>query len=423
MDHANAEPRVVDIARRLIAFDTTVDRPGDEPAQERECQEYVASLLKSAGFHVDMWEPAVEGLRDHPMYRSGQNWRRRPLVVGRLPGSGGGRSLMFNGHIDTVPAGNLSEWSGDPWAPEIRDGRLYGRGACDMKGGVAAMLDAALTVAAGPRLLGDLVVEVVTDEEVNGMGTIAATRRGYRADAAIVPEPTSLDICVAFRGILIGEVEVLGRKGHVELRQPHWSAGGAVNAIHHMVRALTWLRELSEEWRERPDKQHPLCNTGEVQITTIAGGDFQANVPERCRATVNICYVPGEQDSDGYGGRVRDEVERHLARLDFGWLAQSPARIRWEVDYPPVEIRPDEALVSELSEVIAERTHQRPAVVGVDTWDDTATLIHEAGIPAVSCGPGSNHQAHAIDEYVPVDELIASADAMTAFARRWCGAG
>ena len=119
-----------EIAERLIAFDTTVDEPGETPRAERECQEYVAGLLSAAGFEVDLWEPSVEEMRDHPMYRERQHWDGRPIVVGRLPGTGGGRSLMFNGHIDTVPAGPLSDWTTDPWAPEVRDGRLYGRGAC-----------------------------------------------------------------------------------------------------------------------------------------------------------------------------------------------------------------------------------------------------------------------------------------------------
>jgi Peptidase family M20/M25/M40 len=164
-----AAERVETIARELISFNTTIGDPGHTPVDERACQEHVAAMLRDAGFEVDLWEPAVADVESHPMFMAGQNWAGRPIVVGRLPGSGGGRSLMFNGHIDTVPAGDLSVWTTDPWTPEVRDGRLYGRGACDMKGGVAAMLAAALALAERGGLPGDLVVEVVTDEEVNGM--------------------------------------------------------------------------------------------------------------------------------------------------------------------------------------------------------------------------------------------------------------
>jgi acetylornithine deacetylase len=413
--------RALDIAQRLIAFNTTVEGPGHDPIDERSCQEYVAELLDGAGFEVDLWEPSVDELQGHPMYQDGQHYRDRPILVGRLPGTGGGRSLMFNGHIDTVPAGDLGAWTTEPWTPTMRDGRLYGRGACDMKGGVAAMLDAALAIAGGPRPPGDLLVEVVTDEEINGMGTIAAIRRGHRADAAVVPEPTGLDVWIAFRGILVAELEVRGRKGHVEVAQPHWSQGGAVNAVHHMMGVLSWLRELDEEWADRPDKQHPLCSTGEVNVTTIAGGDFYANVPESCRATLDICYVPGEEDAAGYGGRVKAELEDQLARLQRGWLAEHPPQLRWLVDFPPAEISADEPVVRELVDSVTASVGRRPRILGLDTWDDTVSLIREANMPSVSFGPGSNDQAHAIDEFVDVEQLEACARAMEAFARSWCG--
>jgi acetylornithine deacetylase len=417
----SAAEQVEWIARDLIRFNTTVGDPGHVPIDERPCQQHVASLLEAAGFEVDVWEPAVADVEDHPMYMAGQNWRDRPIVVGRLAGSGGGRSLMFNGHIDTVPAGDLAGWTVDPWAGVIADGRLFGRGACDMKGGVAAMLAAAIALARSDRLAGDLLVEVVTDEEVNGMGTIAATRRGYRADAAVVPEPTGLDVWIAFRGILNGTLEVLGRPGHVEVAQPHWTRGGAVNAVHKAMELLAILRGLNEEWRTRSDKQHPLCSTGEVNVTKIAGGEFYSTVPERCEATLNICYVPGEEDEAGYGSRVKAEVERrleHAASLD-PWLAEHRPSLRWAVDFPPAQISVDEPIVQELVATVATFGHTA-RVLGLDTWDDTVTLIREAPMPAVSFGPGSNDQAHAVDEWVSLEELGQCTRMLTRIARTWC---
>jgi acetylornithine deacetylase len=285
------------------------------------------------------------------------------------------------------------------------------------------MLHAALTVAHdGPRLDGDLLVEVVTDEEVNGMGTIAALRRGHRADAAVVPEPTGLDIWVAFRGILVGELSVEGRKGHVEVAQPHFSEGGAVNAVHRLVALVSQLRGLDAQWRRRPDKQHPLCSTGEVNVTTIAGGDFYSNVPEHARATLNVCYVPGEEDEAGYGGAVKREVEHHLAAaaaLD-GWLREHPPALHWLTDFPPAEIPADAPVVGELAACVASHAGVRPEILGLDTWDDTVSLIR-AGMPSVSFGPGSNDQAHAIDEFVEIDQLDRCAAALQAFVLQWCG--
>jgi acetylornithine deacetylase len=205
-------------------------------------------------------------------------------------------------HIDTVPAGDVSEWASDPWKPEVRNGRLYGRGACDMKGGLACALHAALTHAVSGRpLAGDLIVEAVTDEEINGLGTVSCLMRGYRADAAIVPEPTTLDKWRAFRGILVGHLQVDGRAGHVEVAQPHWTQGGGVNAITKATLLLEALKNLSDDWRTRPDKQHQVCSPGEIQPTMIYGGDFASTIPASCEVSLNICYVPGEQDEAGWG--------------------------------------------------------------------------------------------------------------------------
>jgi acetylornithine deacetylase len=414
---------VLGIAERLIAFDTTVEeRPGNPPRDERACQQYVAGLLSAAGFAVDLWEPQVDELRDHPSYVTGQNWHDRPNLVARLPGSGTGRSLLLNGHIDTVPAGETALWSSDPWRPAIRARRLYGRGACDMKGGLASMLAAALAIASsGSPPAGDLLVSVVTDEEVNGLGTVAMLRRGYRADAAIVPEPNNLEVHVAFRGILYGSLEVTGQSGHVEILQRHWSEGGGVNAVAKMRFLLDRLDRLSAEWRTRPDKQHPLCSTGEVQVTRIEGGDFLSSIPARCEATLNICYVPGEEDASGGGSRIRDEVESviHRASQEDSWLAANPPGVHWSVDFPPAEIDPAAELPTEVARLL-ERRGLEERRIGLDTWDDTASLIL-AGVPAVSFGPGSNDQAHAVDEYIDIAELQLHAGLLVELIREWCG--
>lgn len=419
-----AAAAVVEIAEKLIEFDTTVDTPpGVSPRHEKGCQEYLAGLLSDAGFEVDLWEPSVADYESHPNYLEGQSWDRRPNLAARLRGSGDGRSLMLNGHIDTVPAGDPINWTSDPWVPVIRDGRLYGRGACDMKGGVASMVAAAIAVSRSKcPLTGDLLVTTVTDEEVNGLGTVAMLDRGYRADAAVVPEPNDLEIHIAFRGILVGELSVPGRAGHVEIAQRHWTEGGGVNAISELRYLLDQLDRLTAEWRGRPDKQHPLCSTSEVHVTRVQGGDFSANIPATAKATLNICYVPGEEDSGGGGGRVRAEVERYLHHASAAdrWLAEHPPAIRWDVDYPPAELDPSDPLPTAIADLL-ERQGIEARLRGLDTWDDTASLII-AGIPAVSFGAGSNDQAHAVDEYVDIEQLRQHASLLTDLVTSWCGA-
>ncbi len=199
-----------------------------------------------------------------------------------------------------------------------------------MKGGLGSILATALAVAESPEpLAGDLLVGLVNDEEVNGLGTLALLDRGYRADAAIVPEPNELSIHVAFRGILIGELRVEGRSGHVEIAQPDWREGGAVNAISKARAILDGFDRLNAEWLVRADKAHALCSPGQIQVTEISGGDFASSFPAECRATLDVCYVVGEEDDEGYGAAVRDEIDGHLSMLADAdpWLAEHRPRL------------------------------------------------------------------------------------------------
>jgi acetylornithine deacetylase len=160
------------------------------------------------------------------------HWRNRPLTVGLFRGTGGGRSLLINGHVDVVSPGEHERWASPPFSAEIRDGRIYGRGAVDMKGGVGAALFALEAIRACEiELAGDVIFEAVPDEETCAMGTIAAIARGYRADAGLVPEPTRLNLWIATRGLLHGTLTVPGRSAHAEMNQPPWQEGGGVNAI------------------------------------------------------------------------------------------------------------------------------------------------------------------------------------------------
>jgi acetylornithine deacetylase len=187
-----------------------------------------------------------------------------------------------------------------------------------------------------------------------------------------------------------------------------------------MTHVLHALDRLSDDWRARPDKQHAVCSPGSIQPTLISGGDFASSIPAACEVMLNICYVPGEQDEQGSGANVKREVERYLARVAAAdpWLEQHPPIISWEMDLPPAEIPEVVDLVREL-QAVARRHGPYGAARGLDTWDDTASLIL-AGIPAVSFGPGSDDQAHGIDEYVTLDQLETCATILIEFVERWC---
>jgi acetylornithine deacetylase len=418
---------LVELVRALVRFDTTsVDlSPGSARTtnQEAELQAYVAERLSALGAEVDQWEPDAAELADHPMMPPWHHWRGRPLTVGTLRGAGGGRSLVLNDHIDVVDAGERSRWTSPPFEADVRDGRIYGRGAVDMKGGVGAALFALESLhACGVRLAGDVFFETVPDEETCAMGTVAAIARGYRAEAGLVPEPTRLNLWVATRGLLHGTVTVEGRSAHAEMNQPHWREGGGVNAIQKAAAVLAGLDELTADWADRDDKRHPLLGTPSVNPTIVTGGSFISNIPERCDVALNTTYLPGNADEQGYGSVPRGEIEQAVAAVarSDDWLAEHPPTWSWYTDYPPSEIDPGSPIVAVAQEAGRELGLDVRAE-GIDTTYDGALLTLFAETPSPAFGPGDLRRAHAPDEWVGIDELVLGAKVYARVLASWCG--
>ena len=420
---------LVELASELIAFDTTTRGEPDEPARaEAALQERLAGLLRDAGAEVELFEPEPGALdRWTRQVPEGLGFAGRPQLVARLGGAGGGRSLLLNGHIDVVSAEPRERWASDPFAPEVRDGRLYGRGACDMKGGVAAMVVAALALAeSGVELAGELIVSTVTDEEWNGAGALALAARGISADAGIVPEATGFEPWIACRGVLNPTVTVQGRPGHAEMPQPDWREGGAVNAIEKTTVVLEAVRALRERWGER-DGDHPLLAPGELVPTVIQGGEWWVNYPASCTTVVDVTYLPAQGDPDGaWGEGLEREIEAWIlerAREDE-WLAEHPPTFTWGTNLAPAEIPADHPIVA--CALGAGEAVGRPGrAAALQGWHDAATFTR-FGTPTISYGPAglSNDgetMAHAVDEFVPVADLVACAQALAIAALRWCG--
>jgi acetylornithine deacetylase len=417
---------LVSLASEMIAFDTTA-RKLDEPArQEAALQLFLARRLQDIGAEVDMWEPRADDLAAHPQVPAGLAFDGRPQLIARLPGERGDRSLLFNGHIDVVPADPVDRWTSDPFVPEVRDGRLYGRGAVDMKGGVAAMVFALETLAGlGLRTSHDMLVNTVTDEESCGAGTLASLAHGLRATAAVVPEPSNLAVVTACRGILNLTVTVTGRSAHATMRQPDWRAGGAVNAIDKAVIVLLSVERLARDWSQRPDLRHDLLPPPIILPTLIEGGEWKVSYPAACTIFFDIAYVPAQVDAHGAGAAVRDEVARWIAdgtRHD-PWLAEHPPSLEWGLDMPPGEVAPEDEIVRCLRGA-SELACRNSALGGLDSWHDTASLIRVGGISAVDFGPattGSDGRPlmHAIDEHVTIDDLVATAQVLALTALRY----
>ncbi|HEX7526169.1 MAG TPA: M20/M25/M40 family metallo-hydrolase [Gaiellaceae bacterium] len=420
---------LVALASDLIGFDTTARNVGDAPRDEAALQEHLAERLRIAGAETDLWEPDAAQLQGKRLVPPGLDFAGRPQLVARRRGARGGRTLLFNGHIDVVSTEPRDRWTSDPFAAEVRDGKLYGRGSCDMKGGIAAMVLAAETLhALGVELAGDLIVATNTDEESSGAGGAAIVERGLRADAGIVTEATGFDVWVACRGSEYARVRIPGRPGHAEVRQPDWRDGGAVNAIEKSTVVIDAIRSLRADWAARDGLDHPYLSRPALLPTMAAAGEWPVTYPAACDLTIAVMYVPCQADAHGWGADVRREVEDWIARESAkdDWLAEHPPSVEWWPNgVMPLEIDEAEPIVAVVQAATADIG--RPgALGGLDSWYDGATLTHLAGIPSIGYGPPGFDAdglslAHMVDEYVPVDGLVSCAQGLAVAAMRFCG--
>ena len=321
---------IVDLACTLVGFDTQARAGiGVPPRQEAALQQHLAERLRGAGAEVDVWEPAPEDVAGHPVSVEGIGFEGRPQLVARLRGAGGGRTLLLNGHIDVVTARREDGWEHDPFDPQVRDGVISGRGTCDMKGGIAAMVVAAEALAATGALRGDVLVCTNTDEESSGVGGLACARRGLGADFAIVPEPTGLEVWPACRGSVYCEVSVPGRAGHAEQEHAHFAEGGAVNAIEKARHLLDGVERLRLDWRSRHELRHDLLSPPDVLCTRFeADGGWYVTIPNRADLVLAVLILPVQADAGGWTG----DVQRGGRGLPAALVRRRPVAARAPAD-------------------------------------------------------------------------------------------
>ena len=373
------------LARALVRIDSR--NPGLTPgaAGEVECVALLRRVLDDWGFRTEVHE-ALPG---------------RPNLLARIGAATTSRRLMFSGHLDVVGIEGMTH---APFEGTERGGRLYARGAADMKGGVAAMCAAAWR-AAQQSLGGEIVVALTADEEYESVGTRAMLERGVRADAAIVGEPTRLEIMPAHRGFVWIEVDVSGRAAHGS----RWDVG--VDAIRHAGLLLSELDRVDAE--DLPRREHPLLGRASLHASTIAGGIGMSTYPDRCVVRLERRTLPGERGED-----VVAEIERACGAV----RARRPsfaAEVRMLMTQGPSDVALDAPIVHELTGAL--RGCDEPVrVAGMSAWTDAA-LLNAAGIPAICFGPGDISLAHAAEEYIPLDEIDRAVSVLDVLARRWCG--
>jgi acetylornithine deacetylase len=421
IDRRSAE--LLDLLAALIAFDTRAPGPDLVPRDEAALQGYLAERLRAAGLDVDVWEPnPAEFPPTAYETPAGYHFHGRPQLVARRAGNGDGRSLLLNGHVDVVSPEPLDQWTSDPFRADVRDGRLYGRGACDMKGGVAAMVFATEALSAlDVPLRGELIVNTVTEEESTAMGSFASVVHGVGADGGLIPEPTALAAWLGTRGSVMPEITVRGRAGHAGFPHDHWTAGGPVNAIEKMQPVLGALQTLRDEWRDRPDTQHRFMRTGSIVPTSFDAGQWIVSYPAIATLRCHLQYLPEQGDPDGTAGPVIREIEERVRAVASGdpWLAANPPSFVWHGNVPAAFTEPEDPICATAFAAMAA-LGLPPTIASRTTWFDGATFTR-AGTPTIAFGPGAIAQAHAVDEFVPVDELVRAAQVIAVAAIRFCG--
>jgi len=359
---------------------------------------------------------------------------RRENFAGVVNGSGKGRSLLLNGHIDVVPAGNPDKWETDPFIASEVSGRIHGRGASDMKSGVIAAFSAIEAIRrSGIQLTGDLVVHSVAGEELgeHEVGTGCVLQNGYTADAAIVVEPSAsfdspLTINPTAASLLWGRVRVEGLAGHPGLRRELVRAGGAgtragVNAIDKGYLVLQALYRMEEQWGM--SKQRPLFKPGQFVVMpgTIHGRGKDIDIPfvfaEYCEIDFIVWYPP-EEDSDSVKLEIENFVNRSVS-LD-PWLAEKLPTYEWPVEFPGFSTPADHEIVRTLGKS-HERANGISAIVEAFPAACDATWIAKTDIPVVNYGPGHLANAHKPNEYCDVGEIFAATRSLALTALQWCG--
>ncbi|MCZ0997517.1 ArgE/DapE family deacylase [Streptomyces mirabilis] len=369
---------------RLVSIDSVNPDLVRGGAGESAIADFCGAWLAARGFEIHILER-----------RPG-----RPSLVAIARGTGGGRSLMLNGHLDTV---SVADYDGDPLDPLIRDGRMYGRGTFDMKGGIAAMMVAAARATAHGPLCGDVILACVADEEHGSSGT-EDVLESFSADAAIVTEPSHLEVTLAHKGFAWFDVEIEGRAAHGS--RPELGVDAIVKAGHFLVA----LEDLGQRLAQGPT--HPLLGTGTVHASVIHGGEEPSTYPAHCRITLERRTVPGEG---------ADSVELELTAVLDHLTATVPDfryRLTRGLHREPFQADPEADIVRTLTRLAEQALGHPPVVRAEPFWTDCA-LLDRAGIPCLLFGV-DGEGAHAATEYVELASLDRLTDILTAAISDFC---
>lgn len=406
----NKESEYIKFLQKIVQEPSTT-------GNELGAQTLMADRLKEKGLDVDVWTPDYDELMKSEFFNPlRENYEGSPNVVGVLKGKEKGRSVILNGHIDVVPAGDESKWKHGAYSGDVVDGKLYGRGTTDMKGGNLSTLIALETIIdLGIELKGDVIYESVIEEETGGAGTLAAIQRGYKADVAIIPEPSEMRIFPKQQGSLWFEITVTGVSAHGGTRYE------GVSAIEKGWIVFDEIMKF-EEKRNEPLKQDPLYKGNPIPIPINIGqfnsGYFPSAVAEKATIQGRYGIAPGE---------TMDEAkEKFATMLDSlknidDWFKEHPVSVKWGgIHLPPGGCDLDHPMLKILQDKYEEVENEKPIIAG-STWGTDGGLLTQAGgIPSIVFGPGTTSMAHFTDEYVELDKVFRTAEIIALAIIDWC---
>ncbi|MCX8189112.1 MAG: M20 family metallopeptidase [Nitrososphaeria archaeon] len=371
LDNINEE-KVIYYTRKLVNFDTQ-----NPPGKEKELAEYLADFLKNFGLKTTLLDFLPN----------------RPNLFAEYKFSDREKTFLFDGHLDTVPVGNLSLWNFDPFSGTVKDGKLYGRGSADMKGSIAAFIHALETlIDSGIKLEGNICMILTSDEEISGLGTRDFIKKGYFANVSIVGEPSCLEVNVAHKGVARWKLKTLGKSTHASTPEE------GINAIYKMANVISELEKLAKSY-STSYRIHPLLGTPTLNVGTIFGGTKDNVVPDFCEITIDRRLLPGD--------RVED-VEKEFYHV-LGKLSSEDPCLKFELklyhSHNPAETPSDHPFVILANSAVERILGEKRPVKGFQATTEMSHLV-EAGIPSLILGAGDIRVAHTVNEFVPVDELV-----------------
>jgi acetylornithine deacetylase len=400
---------------RMVADLQAMIRIPSITGSEEAIATWAATALEELGLAVETIDPDPDVVRADPAWPGEEMPRTSlPVVIGRA-GPTGARRIVLSGHLDVVPPGDPGTWTADPWGGEVRAGAVYGRGACDMKGGVASILAAIRSLSASgdlERLSGELVVAFVPSEEDGGQGTLAAIRAGATGDFAVITEPSDLDVVIAHAGAITFRLTVPGRAAHASRRREGVSA---LDKLWVLAGAL----EVDEQ-RRNDAETDPLMTALGLPYPTIigivAGGEWASTVLDRVTADGRYGVRLGQSEADAEA-ELRACIQAACASDDF--LRDHPATVEITGGrFGSARVASDHPLPVGLAETIEAVTGRRPALLGEPYGADMRLFVNVGDTPCVIFGPGNVNVAHSADEHVPIDQVEDCARVLAAWIHR-----